>query len=63
MPKTTDTPATVPVVFADKAFKSRTIVLEDGRSFLVEKARISATDPALIEHLDKHGDFNRIDGE
>ena len=60
MPKTTDTSATVPVVFADKAFKSRTIVLEDGRSFPVVKARIAADDPVLIDYLDKHADFERI---
>ena len=63
MPKTTDTTITEPVMFADKAFKSRTIVLPDGRSFPVEKARINATDPALIEYLEKHPDFERQKAE
>lgn len=63
MPKTPDTNAAAPALFADKAFKSRTIVLEDGRSFPVAKARIAATDPALIEYLEKHPDFERVAGE
>lgn len=64
MAKTTDTnTATTQVVFADKAFKTRTIVLEDGRTFAVEKSRIVATDPALIDHLDKHPEFGRVAGE
>jgi hypothetical protein len=54
----TEPPAT-PVVFKDKAFKSRTIVLNDGRAFAVEKSTIEASDPALIDHLDKHPDFER----
>lgn len=49
-----------PVVFRDKAFKSRTIVLNDGRAFAVEKSTIEATDAALIAHLDNQSDFERI---
>lgn len=49
-----------PVVFKDKAFKSRMILLADGRPFLVDKSRIEATDAALIAHLDNHPDFERI---
>lgn len=52
-----------PVVFADKAFKSRTIVLGDSRTFQVEKARIAATDSALIAHLETHPEFERVAGE
>ena len=63
MPKTTDTRSTTQVVFADKAFKTRTIVLPDGRSFLIEKSRIRADDPVLVEYLDKHPEFERISGE
>ena len=64
MAKTTDTnTAATQVVFADKAFKSRTIVLEDGRTFAVEKSRIVADDPALVDHLDKHPEFERVAGE
>lgn len=51
--------SSTPVVFKDKAFKSRTIVLNDGRAFAVEKSTIEASDPALIECLDKHPDFER----
>lgn len=50
-------------VFADKAFKTRTIVLEDDRTFTVEKSRISTDDPALIAHLDAHPEFERSAGE
>lgn len=49
-----------PVIFKDKAFKNRAIVLDDGRSFPVEKSRIEASDAALITHLDNHPDFERI---
>lgn len=63
MPKTPDTNAIAPAVFADKAYKSRTIVLPDGRGFEVVKSRISASDPALIEFLDKHSEFERVAGE
>lgn len=63
MAKTTETNPTAPVVFADKAFKSRTIVLEDGRTFAVEKGRIVANDPELVAHLDKHPEFGRVAGE
>lgn len=48
-----------PVIFKDKAFKSRTIVLNDSRAFAVEKSTIEATDAALIECLDSHPDFER----
>ena len=48
-----------PTLFIDKAFKRRTLVLEDGRVFLVEKSRISAVDPALIAYLDQHAEFER----
>lgn len=58
-----ETKSTAPVVFADKAFKSRTIVLEDGRTFAVEKGRIVANDPALVAYLDKHPEFERVSGE
>lgn len=47
------------VIFKDKAFKSRTVILDDGRAFAVEKSIIEATDAALIEHLDSHPDFER----
>lgn len=49
-----------PIIYQDKAFKSRTIVLEDRRAFQVDKSRIEANDPALIAHLDKHAEFERI---
>lgn len=60
MATTKGTTSTESVTFADKAFKSRTVVLEDGRTFAVEKSRIVATDPALIAYLDTNPDFERV---
>lgn len=54
--------AVSPATFEDQAFKSRTIVLPDGRAFDVEKRRIVATDPALIEYLANQPDFRRLEG-
>ena len=60
MATTKETTSTESVTFADKAFKSRTVVLEDGRTFEVEKSRIVAIDPALIAYLDVNPDFERV---
>lgn len=49
------------VTFADNAFKSRMIVLEDGRSFAVENKRIVSTDNVLTAYLDQHPEFQRIE--
>ncbi|MCW5319629.1 hypothetical protein D5039_00065 [Verminephrobacter aporrectodeae subsp. tuberculatae] len=58
--RTKETSSTETVTFADKEFKSRTVVLEDGRTFAVEKSLIAATDLALIAYLDTHADFERV---
>ncbi|MBU9576612.1 hypothetical protein [Burkholderia multivorans] len=47
------------VTFRDLAFKSRTLMLADGRSFAVEQGRIQTVDAALIAFLEKHPDFQR----
>ena len=60
MATTKETTSTKSVTFADKAFKSRTVVLEDGRTFAVEKSRIVAIEPALIAYLDANTDFERV---
>lgn len=60
MATTKETISTESVTFADKAFKSRTVVLEDGRTFAVEKSRIVAIEPALIAYLDANTDFERV---
>ena len=47
------------VTYRDLAFKSRTLVLADGRSFAVEQGRIQTGDAALIAFLEKHPEFLR----
>lgn len=55
----TDEKPTLTVTFRDQAFKSRTLVLADGRSFAVEQGRIQTGDAALIAILEKQPDFRR----
>lgn len=47
------------VTYRDLAFKSRTLVLADGRSFAVAQGRIQTGDTALIAFLEKHPEFQR----
>lgn len=55
------TAAPVWPVFKDTAYKSRTLILDDGRAFAVEKGRIVANDPALRAYLEQHPQFVRED--
>lgn len=55
----TDEKPTQQVTFRDLAFKSRTLVLADGRSFALDQGRIQTGDTALIAFLEKHPDFRR----
>lgn len=55
----TDTPAQAAVTFVDKAYKARTLVLPDRRAFAVTRSRITTSDPALLEYLERHPDFTR----
>lgn len=45
--------------YRDLAFKSRTLVLADGRSFAVVQGRIQTGDTSLIAFLEKHPQFQR----
>ncbi len=47
------------VTYRDLAFKSRTLVLADGRSFAVVQGRIQTGDNALIAFLENHPEFQR----
>ena len=47
------------VTYRDLAFKSRTLVLADGRSFAVAQGRIQTGDTSLIAFLEKHPEFQR----
>lgn len=55
-----DTGTAAGVTFRDTAYKSRQIILDDGRVFQVTGSAITTDDPALIAHLDRHGDFERV---
>ena len=47
------------VTYRDLAFKSRTLVLADGRSFAVAQGSIRTGDTALIAFLENHPEFQR----
>lgn len=49
-----------PGTYRDMAYKSRTLVLPDGRTFKVERGRIEPHDPALIAWLDQQQEFERL---
>lgn len=46
-------------VFRDKAFKSRTLFLKDGRAIPVENYTVTTSDKDVIAYLDGHADFVR----
>ncbi|MOA58289.1 hypothetical protein D3C78_1826620 [compost metagenome] len=46
-------------VFRDKAFKSRTLFLKDGRAVPVENYTVTTSDKDVIAYLDGHADFAR----
>lgn len=51
---------TVRVAFRDKAFRSRTLVLANGRTLSVEKSTVTTSDQQQIAMLDGHPDFERV---
>lgn len=74
MPEDNDVPMPVPdpasvitadpvsVTFRDKAFRSRTLVLADGRTLSVEKSTVTASDQEQLALLERHPDFERVAG-
>lgn len=48
--------------FRDKAFRSRTVVFPDGDTAMVEKSLVTLSDPGHVTFLDRHADFERVDG-
>lgn len=46
-------------VFRDKTFKSRTLILKDGRAVPVENYIVTTSDKDVIAYLDAHADFTR----
>ncbi|MDR6445593.1 hypothetical protein J2794_001684 [Paraburkholderia terricola] len=74
MPKDSDIPVPVPVpvpastvaagvasvTFRDRAFRSRTLVLADGRTLSVEKSTVTASDQEQLALLERHPDFERV---
>lgn len=55
----TQSEALAPVTFRDKAFKSRVLIMPDGRDVPVENFTVTTSDAAVIAHLEKHDDFER----
>lgn len=49
-----------PVVYRDRAFISRTLVMSDGRVLPVSKHRVEALDAEAQAFLDKHPDLERL---
>lgn len=49
-----------PVVFRDKAYQSRTIVLRDGSAHRVVRGHITAASAALAGYLDQSAEFERV---
>jgi len=68
MPKDSDIPVpastvaagAASVTFRDKAFRSRTLVLADGRTLAVEKSTVTASDQEQLALLERHPDFERV---
>ena len=50
------------VSFHDSAFRTRTLVFPDGETATVEKGLVAVSDQEHIAYLDRHADFERIDG-
>ena len=50
------------MAYRDKAYTSRTLVLPGGLTAKVAAGRIAADTPALRAFLDKHPDFERVEG-
>lgn len=49
-----------PVVYRDRAFISRTLVMRDGRLLQVNKHHVEASDAEAQAFLDKHPDLERL---
>ena len=50
------------VSFHDSAFRTRTVVFPDGETAMVEQSLIVVSDQEHITYLDRHADFERVDG-
>lgn len=59
MSKPTQAVTVAAQVFRDKAFKSRTLFLKDGRAVPVENYTVTTSDKDVIAYLDGHADFAR----
>ena len=49
-----------PVVYRDRAFISRTLVMRDGRQLQVRAYRVEAADAEAQAFLDAHPDLERL---
>ena len=48
--------------FCDKVFRTRTVVFPDGETATIERSLVAVSDQEHITYLDRHADFERIDG-
>ncbi|MEQ6290534.1 hypothetical protein ACFPAG_07925 [Vogesella sp. GCM10023246] len=58
-PETRPSDSVAPTTFRDKAFKSRTLFLKDGRAVVVENYTVTTSDKDVIAFLGSHADFVR----
>jgi hypothetical protein len=50
------------ITYTDRKFKSRVLIMPDGRALRISERRISVQggDKGAIEYLDAHPDFERV---
>ncbi|RKF36149.1 hypothetical protein [Paraburkholderia fungorum] len=59
LPGPTDVTEAVQVTFRDRAFRSRTIVFEDGSTRAVDRSTVVLSDQEQIAALERHPEFER----
>jgi len=59
-PTLSDEALSAPVVYRDRAFISRTLVMRDGRLLQVSAHRVEAQDADAQAFLDAHPDLERL---
>ncbi|MFM0647239.1 hypothetical protein PQR14_23190 [Paraburkholderia bryophila] len=55
--------ASMPVIFRDRAFRSRTFVFADGSTAPVVNSQITLTLAQHVGEIERHADFERLSGQ